>query len=80
MSRQDTNRNVPAEDVSGPIKPGSVLHRILEIVARRVAKRLADDASTPRRPAQQNVPRRSHGDTTSSVAGCPVNDSEHQEA
>ena len=60
MSRPNTNRSVPAEDVSGPIKPGSVLHRILEIVARRVAERLADDEATPRRPAQQNVPRRSH--------------------
>jgi len=38
MPRRQTARNLPRAGKIGPIKPGSVLYRMLEMIAREVAR------------------------------------------
>lgn len=63
MSHPPKNRKVPAEHVQGPVKQGSVLHRILEVVARRTAERLANDSPETKQSVQRQKPQRSRQNT-----------------
>lgn len=57
MSTADKNKKVPAEHIGGPVNQDSVLHRILEIIARQAAETLDDNSSAANHKAQQRGPQ-----------------------
>jgi len=40
MSKKTKNRQLPTESNDGPVKPGSVLHRALDMIAHEIVKDL----------------------------------------
>ena len=57
VSTADKSKKVPAEHIGGPVNQDSVLHRILEIIARQTAETLDDNSSADNRTAQQRGPQ-----------------------
>ena len=56
MVTADKSKKVPAEHIGGPVNQGSVLHRILEIIARQAAETLDDNSSANQPTAKQRGP------------------------
>ncbi len=52
MSRQREHRGSPSAKNAGPIKPGSTLHRLLEMIAEEIARSQAQ--GTPEKIDQPN--------------------------